>query len=189
MKRIIICSILAITSIDGQVCCSLVGTVNTGTSTVVSAHYPSDMEFEKEMKWNVGLIGTMNFNNSELIKYPFANNGYFEISDYFTKTSIWFIHASFSAILLNETVSFDKASTYIIGGKGQIGIRNKLTYRMGFLEYSLNFPVKPYYTNNDFPFKTDVIPSYSINWIKTKLLDSNFNLQIWIDFLDRRTNA
>lgn len=174
--------------LNGQVCCSLVGTVNTGSSNVISAHFPANLAIDKKIRWNTGLLNSKNFNNGELIKYPYSHSGYIEISDYINNYSVWFINTSLSATSLNEKVSFDNTSTYVIGGKGQFGIRNKLNYGIGLIENSFTFPVKPYYTNQDFVFKTGVVPSYSFNWMKTRILDSVSNVQVGIrkNFKEKR---
>lgn len=181
MKFVITYLILIISLLHGQVCCSLVGIVSNGSGNVVSAHFPNEFVINKNMMWNAGVINSVNFNNDELIKYPFGSNGYFEISDYLFNNTIGFINASYSVTSIWEHVSFEKTSTYIIGTKGQLGIRSKLNYGMGLIESSLIVPVVPYYTNQEFAFKTGVVPSYTFKWILQELFDSNSNFQIGLN--------
>ena len=180
MKKIFIL-LPFISALFGQVCCSLVGAVNSNASSVISAHYPSKLDFNQNVRWNVGLLNSINLDNSRNIKYPFANNGYLEVSGYLTDKIVWFINTSISFTSIEEKVSFEQSSTYVVGAKARSGFRKELNYNLGLAEGTLTLPLKPYYSNESFPFKTGVVPTYSINWIKRNFFNNSFNILFGID--------
>ncbi len=180
MKKIFIL-IPFISALFGQVCCSLVGAVNSNAGSVILAHYPSKLDFNQNMRWNVGLSNLINLDDSRNIRYPFGNNGYFEVSGYLTDKVVWFINTSVSFTSIKESVSFQQSSTYVLGAKVQSGFRKELTYNLGLAEGALTLPVKPHYSNESFPFKTGIVPTYSITWIKRNLFNNSFNILFGID--------
>jgi hypothetical protein len=157
-----------------------VGTINSGKGTVISAHYPSNLDFDKKMKWNIGISNAININSENNIWYPFANNGYIEFSGYLRTDIIWFTNLSSSLTSIKEKISFQQSSTFVGGMTGQLGVRKALRHDRGFIEGTLIFPGRPYYSNGSFPFKTGIVPSYSLSWIKNRFMTSQINTYLSI---------
>ena len=152
----------------GQVCCSLVGAANGNRqSNVLNAHYPTSLDFNKNMRWNMGFNTNIPYNGDLNIQYKFSGSAYSEISGYIFDNTIGHINSNLNFSNISESLSFEQTQTSLLRTDFTLGLRHKINEKLGYLNTSISLPLQPKYFNKDFLFRTGVVSTVSINWLNT----------------------
>ncbi len=166
-RDIFLLSLLILGTVNGQVCCSLVGAANNSNGGSLSnwnAHWPSPRVQDKQWHWVSGFNIAGSDNADHRIQYGIGTSGFVQLSRSIKTGTIGFIHSDLSTIKISESLSFDGSSTGVNSLNVGFGIRQLISQQVGVVSGEIIFPMNPYYTQRDFSFKTGVVPSYHISW-------------------------
>ncbi|MFQ6613181.1 MAG: hypothetical protein ACE5D2_08805, partial [Fidelibacterota bacterium] len=156
-----------------QVCCSLVGAIDRGGGTSFthwSTHWPSPFDNHKQTKWVSGLNNSYRDNGQRRIRYGPALNAYFQVSRYVSTRTILYFHGAVDYLQLEESLSFQQASSHVLQSSFQVGSRLKLKDTRGYLSLAVILPGQPRYSTTDFTFKTGATPSVRLLWTNRYLM-------------------
>jgi hypothetical protein len=173
IRVLLLFSVFVLGSASGQVCCSLVGAIDRGGGTSFthwSTHWPSPFDNHKQTKWVSGLSTSYRDNGQLRIRYGPALNAYFQVSRYLSNRTILYFHGAVDYLQLEESLSFQQASSRVLQSSFQIGSRVKLKATRGYLSLAVILPEQPRYTATDFTFKTGATPSGRLLWTNRYLM-------------------
>jgi hypothetical protein len=170
IRDVFLLGLVILGSVNGQVCCSLVGAIDQGggaSSTNWNTHWPSSFYHDREWKWSAGVNTSGTGNGEHRIRYGIAASGFIQIARNLNKNIAWYSHLEFNRIKISETLSFKGSETGITQFGFRTGIRLLLPRDFGYLSGEIYLPGNPVYSNDDFSFRTGAVPAYSFAWNKT----------------------
>ena len=154
---IIIVSSILINPVLGQVCCSLVGSVDPGyskSSKELKSHWPSIYDNKSSFKWS-STFNTRHTSDQKLnIRYNAIINVQGQLSHYVGKRTIGYLKIDNSWMEIEEYLSFSNSSSNVNLFRISTGFRHLLRKNRGFVFGEISFPKTPTFTNLEFPFKT-----------------------------------
>ncbi|MBT3217064.1 MAG: hypothetical protein HOD97_08505 [Candidatus Marinimicrobia bacterium] len=164
---ITIISFVLIQSLNGQVCCSLVGAIDHGggtSSTQWDTQWPSLFDNRQVFKWVTGLNATHTDDDGLKVRYGTALNIYVQLSHYIGQKNVGYIQAEGSWILLEESLSFAKTSSRVQQLGLRLGIRHLLPGKWGYVFGEITLPKMPDFSNQDFAFASGAVPIALGGW-------------------------
>jgi hypothetical protein len=167
IRDIFLLGLVILGSVNGQVCCSLVGAIDQGggaSSTNWNTHWPSSFYHDREWKWSAGLNSSGTGNREHRIKYGFAASGFIQVAHSFNTKTAWYSHLELNRIKISESLSFEGSETGITQFGFRTGIRYLLPSKFGYLSGEVYLPGNPVYSNDDFSFRTGAVPAYTVAW-------------------------
>jgi hypothetical protein len=157
-----------------QVCCSLVGSVNSNSSVNSwETQWPSLLDFNRKPNWIIGSTFGKPYNVGQNIQYGFINTTFTEFSNYIFPKTVGFIDGSLNISNISENISFEQSETYINQLNLDLGFRYLISHKWGHLNGILHLPLNTKYSNDDFLFKTKAVSSISGTWIKPFLISTS----------------
>ncbi len=157
-----------------QVCCSLVGSVNSNSSVNSwETQWPSLLDFNRKPNWIIGSTFGKPYNGAQNIQYGFINTTFTEYSNYIFPKTVGFIDGSLNISNISENISFEQSETYINQLNLDLGFRYLISHKWGHLNGILHLPLNTKYSNDDFLFKTKAVSSISGTWIKPFLISTS----------------
>ena len=157
-----------------QVCCSLVGSVSSGSSASNwDTQWPSPLDFSRNANWVVGANIGKPYNGDLNIKYGFSRTIYSEFSSYIFKSTVGYVTGSFNISNISEQISFDQTETNINQFNLDAGFRHYINNKIGYVNGSLHVPIFTEFSNDDFLFRTNAVSSVSTTWTKTFLVSTS----------------
>lgn len=163
-----------------QVCCSLVGSVNSNASVSNwETQWPSLLDFNRKANWIIGSTLGKPYNGDLNIQYGFNGTVFTEYSNYIFSNTVGYITGSFNTSNISEKISFEQTETNINQLNLHLGFRHFISYKIGYINGTMQIPLTTKFTNDNFLFKTNAVPSISAAWIKTFLISTpTFNQQL-----------
>jgi hypothetical protein len=167
-----------------QVCCSLVGSV--GSSSTLSyweIQWPSPLDFNRKANWIIGTKLGKPYNGDINIKYGINAAVYSEFSDYIFSNTVVYFNSSYNVSNISEHISFSQTETNINQLNFDIGLRQYLSHKAGYIFGSLHLPILTEFSNEDFLFRTNAVSSVSVAWVKpilisTPVINQRLSLQL-----------
>jgi hypothetical protein len=158
-----------------QVCCSLVGSVNSRTGVNYwETQWPSLLDFNKKANWIVGSKLGKPYNGDLNINYGFNSTIFTEFSNYIFPNTVSYLTGSFHVSNISEQISFEQTETNINQLNLDMGFRHLITHKIGYINGMLHIPLVTNFSNDDFLFKTNAVLSVSADWVKTFLISTSY---------------
>ncbi|NHZ85360.1 MAG: hypothetical protein GWP19_05710 [Planctomycetia bacterium] len=157
-----------------QVCCSLVGSVNSNASASYwETQWPSLLDFNRKANWIIGSTLGKPYNGDLNIQYGFSGTLFTELSNYIFSNTVGYIAGSASVSNISEQISFEQTETLINQLNLNFGFRHFINNKIGYINGSMQIPLVTDFSNNNFLFKTNAVTSVSAIWIKTFLISTS----------------
>lgn len=157
-----------------QVCCSLVGSVNSNASASYwETQWPSLLDFDRRANWVIGSTIGKPYNGDLNIQYGFNGTLFTEFSNYILSSTVGYIAGSVNVSNISEQISFEQTETNINQVNINLGFRHLITHKIGHINGSIQIPLVTKFSNDDFLFKTEAVSSVSVTWIKTFLISTS----------------
>jgi hypothetical protein len=157
-----------------QVCCTLVGSVNSFTSVSNwETQWPSQLDFNRKANWIIGSTLGKPYNGDLNIQYGFNGSIFTEFSNYIFPNTIGYITGSLNVSNISEQISFEQTETNINHLNINFGFRHLISYKIGYINSTIQIPLATKFSNDRFLFKTNAVSSVSTAWIKTYLISSS----------------
>lgn len=157
-----------------QVCCSLVGSVNSNASASYwETQWPSQLDFNRRANWIIGSTVGKPYNGDLNIQYGFNGTVFTEFSNYIFSNTVGYITGSANVSNISEQISFEQTETNINQLNLNLGFRHLITHKIGHITGSIKIPLVTKFSNDDFLFKTEAVSSVSATWIKTFLISTS----------------
>ncbi|MEE8340532.1 MAG: hypothetical protein V3R52_00375 [Candidatus Neomarinimicrobiota bacterium] len=167
-----------------QVCCSLVGSVNSNSNVSNwESQWPSQLDFNRRANWIIGSTLGKSDNGDLNIQYGFNGTVFTEYSNYIFSNTVGYISGLLNVSNISEKISFEQTETNVNHLNLNIGFRHFLSHKIGYASGAVNIPITTKYSNDKFLFKTNAVSSVSASWIKTFLISNSiinqrFSLQL-----------
>jgi len=160
-------TLILIHPIFGQVCCSIVGSINNGggtSSTNWGKHWPSKFDDRKSFNWVGGFNTTFTSDDHLRIRYGASVSAHGQISHYIGKRNIGYIQLESSWLQIEEFLSFSNSSSDVFQLGFKTGMRHLLSGKLGYIFEELSLPKSPTFTNTQFPFTTGAVPIFMVGY-------------------------
>ncbi|MBT3299352.1 MAG: hypothetical protein HN657_01030 [Candidatus Marinimicrobia bacterium] len=170
MNHIKLCFIILmlIHPLFGQVCCSLVGTVDRGGGGAASlnwgTHWPSNFDNKKSFKWASGINTSHTADEALNIRYGASLSVHGLLSHYIGQRTIGYLKIESTWLQIEEFLSFSNSSSQINQLGFRTGFRHLLPEKWGFIFGELRLPKSPTFANPKFPFTTGAVPVFMIGY-------------------------
>ena len=168
MKYTILTGLLVLGQIAyGQVCCSLVGSIEAGggiSSTAWNTHWPSGIQTTHSKQWVIGVQNIYQNNTDQTINYGPGISGYGQFSSAINSRLVGYLQTMISHLPIQERVSYNQSSSIIDDINFSMGLRTLVWKRKDQLQIEFNLPALRRYSNSEFPFKSKTSPALSILW-------------------------
>lgn len=170
MRLTVLLLLLLMSFGHGQVCCSPVGSGRAGGGAVMNrwlVQWPNILMESGEWHW---LLDTQVMHRN-----PAGNIGYgpqlviaAEVSQSLNRRTVFFMNMQAGGGELEEKVSYGNESTLAYGWGVNGGFRLALGKRgRSFAQGMLRVPSPTQYTNRDFPFIAETVPSIEVHLLQT----------------------